>query len=60
MRGYENSVETVLLDSSYSEEAEYLDERKIASIARKLENRGYTSGVIHKIISEIRSWKVKA
>ena len=59
-RGYENSVEAVLQSASDSEEAEYLDERKIASMARKLDNRGYTSGVIYKIISEMRSWKIKA
>ncbi len=59
-RGYENSVESVLQGASDSEEAEYLDERKIASMARKLENRGYTSGVIYKVISEMRSWKVKS
>ena len=59
-RGYGNSAEDVLQGASDSEEAEYLDERKIASMARKLENRGYTSGVIYKIISEMRSWKVKA
>ena len=59
-RGYENSVEAVLQGASDSEEAEYLDERKIASMARKLENRGYTSGVIYKVISEMRSWKVKS
>ena len=33
---------------------------RIASMARKLENRGYTSGVIYKVISEMRSWKVKS
>ena len=59
-RGYGNSAEDVLQGASDSEEAEYLDERKIASMARKLENRGYTSGVIYKVISEMRSWKVKS
>ena len=58
--GYGESVENMLFETSASDETEYLDERKIASIARKLENRGYTSGVIYKVISEMRSWKVKA
>ena len=58
-RGYENSAETVLLDSSYSEEAEYLDERKIASMARKLENRGYTSGVIDRKSTRLNSSHLK-
>ena len=53
-------MENMLFETSASDETEYLDERKIASIARKLENRGYTSGVIYKVISEMRSWKVKA
>ncbi|ASS37647.1 regulatory protein RecX [Mogibacterium pumilum] len=57
--GYGESVISVLLDASADEEAEYLDEHKIASVARKLENRGYTSEVIYKVISEMRSWKVK-
>ena len=40
------------------EGAEYLEERKLASIARKLEARGYASSVICRIVSEVRSWKV--
>lgn len=58
--GYRESGESVLLGDSAGEEAEHLDERKIASMARKLENRGYTSGIIYKVILEMRSWKVKA
>ena len=50
----------VISEASADEGAEYMDERKIASIARKLENRGYTSGIIYKVVSEMRSWKVKA
>ena len=39
------------------EGAEYLEERKLASIARKLEARGYASSVICRIVSEVRGWR---
>lgn len=58
--GYREAPDGVISEASADEGAEYMDECKIASIARKLENRGYTSGVIYKVVSEMRSWKVKA
>ena len=58
--GYRETPDDVISEAPADEGAEYMDERKIASIARKLENRGYTSGVIYKVVSEMRSWKVKA
>ena len=57
--GYREASDGVISEASADEGAEYMDECKIASIARKLENRGYTSDVIYKVVSEMRSWKVK-
>lgn len=60
VNGYGFTSDGMFPEVSEAEAVEYMDERSIASIARKLENRGYTSGIIYKVVSEMRSWKVKA
>lgn len=48
-------------EENFNEEIELgrIPAKKIASIARKLENLGYNSGIIYKIVSEISNWKVR-
>lgn len=51
-----NSYEDGLTDESIMEK---ISEKKVAAIARKLENLGYNSGIIYKVIGVISNWKVK-